>query len=135
METLEIDEGFTVSAFVDWNPLKIIMVMLQREDGKQIHFQAFLNDEKYKHFWQEKWDTKKMLIKFILHDNWLYTLDLEGTVSYHIGGMPAMRLREIMQHCTDIFVNDRLYAKQSTLSEQGQLVNQVIKKVGEEVEI
>ena len=91
------------------------------------------NDE-YEPIYQAKWEIKKTIIKFILHHNCLYILDLEGNVSYHIGNS-GLQFTEIMQHCTDIFVNDSLYAKQSTLSEQGQLVNQVVKKVQEEVEV
>ena len=130
LETLAIDEGCYVSAIVDWG---IMIVHLQHEDGKEFHWSLFSNDE-YKQIHHGKWEIKKTIIKSILHDSCLYVLDLEGTVSYHIGNS-GKHFTEIMHHCTDIFVNDSLYAKQSILSEQGQLVNQVVKKVQEEVEI
>ena len=62
---------------------------------------------------------KQTIIKQIQEGNLVYRLDIDGNVSIHVGGKSGFH--QIMQHCTDIFVLETVYARQFIVKENSLL--------------
>ena len=70
----------------------------------------------------------------INHGRMLYALDLGGNVGKtHVREMKEFTW--VLQHCTDIFFTDCLYAGQFYLDDTGQLNSQIVKLLGEKSEV
>ena len=67
----------------------------------------------------------------IFHEGVLYALDLSGNVKIQKGEEFTL----LLQHCTDIYMTDCLYARQFYIDDAGQLKSQTVKLLGDKSEV
>ena len=66
----------------------------------------------------------------IYYEHLIYTLDLNGNVK-----IKEEEFTLLLQHCTDFYVTDCLYARQFYIDDTGQLKSQTVKILGEKSEV
>ena len=125
-----LEDDYQLSCVCQWHPFDfLLIVMSQSLTEKKFRFHAYDRHNEYVQTLDRKIDNMQTIIKLIQHQDHIYALDLEGNVGIHIGG--TFNFTQVMQHCTDIFLTDQLYARQFSVDAEGSLVDTVVKRVGE----